>query len=59
MSVTRISSIHCDGCGVWHYGNIGESMAEVRRGLRRIGWAVSLPGGRDLCPKCRQSEAKS
>lgn len=58
MSVTKITSIHCDGCGDWEYCNITESAADVRRRLARVGWLVGWPDPdsrlrKDFCTKCR------
>lgn len=62
MSVTRITSIHCDGCGDWSYEdgeNVshGTSGGPIRRHLRAKGWLVNQPGGRDYCPNCRNQAA--
>lgn len=56
MSLTVIKSIHCDGCGVWHYANVGETATDVRRDLRRLGWRVNVKRDdgfiQDFCPTC-------
>lgn len=56
MSVTRITSVHCDGCGVWHYANVGEKVASVRRDLRRLGWRTNVRRDdgfvQDFCRPC-------
>lgn len=63
MSVTRILSIHCDGCGAFAYSNIGERAADVRSSLRRDGWRVNVGGdGRmrlDFCARCADQRSRS
>ncbi|HEY7822651.1 MAG TPA: hypothetical protein VIG24_07465 [Acidimicrobiia bacterium] len=60
MSVTRITYVHCDGCGAnanVDAGDTGATATEIRQEARTDGqWAVSLPGGRDLCPNCRPDQ---
>lgn len=58
MSVTRIVSIHCDGCGEWSYGaGVGRDTAtEIRRDLMKRGWVTRRHDSRnivDLCPDCK------
>lgn len=53
MTATRDVTIWCDGvdgrypCVCW---DMGDDAKSVRATLRREGWLVGLPGGRDLCP---------
>lgn len=54
MSVTRVTSIHCDVCDDWSYGHdlSGHDTAEsIRRYLKARGWG-RLPGGQDRCDRC-------
>jgi hypothetical protein len=55
VSVSTITYVHCDGCGdpIDDGAQPGDTAADQRADARLDGWAVSLPGGRDLCPDCR------
>jgi len=44
-------SIRCDGCRI--VGGANRKGHQVREVLKREGWAVSTPGGRDYCPGCQ------
>jgi hypothetical protein len=56
VSLTVIKSIHCDGCGAFHYADLGEPVAHLRRDLRRLGWRVNVKREdgfvQDFCPTC-------
>lgn len=55
MSISKQTTIWCDGhnCGEWDQAS--EPADILRRQLRSIGWKVSQPGGKDYCPKCAES----
>lgn len=55
MTATPLVTIFCDApdCGEWDEDGVGETAKEARAGARRVGWAVGLPGGTDLCPRHR------
>jgi hypothetical protein len=48
MSVER--AIICDMCAFLIAA--GKTAAKARADVKEMGGKVSLPGGRDLCPKC-------
>jgi hypothetical protein len=52
MSYSIQPIITCDEphCGQWSDA-YGLDAKEMRKNARSYGWAVSLPGGKDYCPK--------
>lgn len=50
--------VACDSCGARRQGRIGDTVEELRAGLRTVGWLCRVASGTevDICPKCR-SEA--
>lgn len=56
MSITRVTSIHCDGCGVWVYVDIDDTASSLRRYLKRHGWRINVKRDdgfvQDFCPHC-------
>jgi len=46
--------IICDICGELREVANEWKAHGIREMLRKVGWAVGLPGGRDICPKCRK-----
>jgi hypothetical protein len=58
MTASALVTIWCDGddCVQWCTATgVDRTAAESRRAAKRVGWAVGLPGGRDLCPDCRRN----
>lgn len=66
MSYVTLKYIFCDGplcSGVesalvegaaYVAPGVGESAGSQRESLRREGWLVKQPGGKDYCPDCRE-----
>ena len=55
MSVLEVWNLWCDGCGRTDPDEVGaDTPGEMRRARAEQGWQVDLPGGRDLCPTCRE-----
>jgi hypothetical protein len=52
MSISHETTIWCDyeDCGQWDQATGNAAM--VRRDLKKKGWKVNLPGGKDFCPSC-------
>lgn len=57
MSVTSLVYLHCDDPDCDEVftpdSEPGDTGTSQRRDARADGWAVALPGGRDLCPDHR------
>lgn len=53
MSVRKSWTVWCDECKISDEGDLGAETAQERREeLKREGWHINLPGGRDLCDEC-------
>lgn len=52
MTASRLWTIFCDVCGHWSNAGVEHTAAKARAGLRKNGWRLGLPGGRDICPAC-------
>ena len=53
MSLNVQVNVTCDGCRE-SYDDACWTGQQARAEARKDGWRVSLPGGRDLCPTCRE-----
>ena len=58
MSLSTVTSVHCDDCGNWQYLNAGglskgqlraQNLARYRSGWRKTGTGRDR---KDYCPKC-------
>jgi hypothetical protein len=61
MSLTRVITVHCDGCGAWDYTSSGSTndAAQNFAKRQRRGW-VKVGSGRDrqdYCPRCAPARA--
>jgi len=58
VSVTHEVTVWCDDeeCVEWVQGANG--LATLRRQLKRQGWLVAQPGGRDICCECKPHTKK-
>lgn len=59
MSTHRVVLVNCSECGIgteydfWSgIGGANGTAQDARANAKELGWAVGLPGGRDLCPDC-------
>ena len=49
-----VTEIRCDACDAFGDGSGVTRPHMMRLRLAERGWAVALPGGGDLCPKCNE-----
>jgi len=54
VSLTRITTVHCDECNEWEHVDEGRGTQAAARDRRRRGWITVGKGRerRDYCPKC-------
>ena len=52
MSLSRIYTMWCDGCGTWHEGSQDCYAKRVRASVKVDGW--KRKDNKDYCPRCAE-----